>query len=146
MKSETLHVVVEGKSDAAILRRLLPNRVAAKCEFVIAGGKSSAISDARSLLVLSSEPIALVVDADTADSNAIAQQEETLRQLLRSGPRSSMAEVFLAIPSLEAIMQDHGPVNQIPLVKRIVEFVERAMNHRVPTVKSRREVLSAAKN
>src|SRR4051794_40219032 len=100
MEPNTLYVVVEGKESADYLRRILPDRARAKCEFVLGKGKSSAISDARTLMVLSDRPIALVLNADTENLEEVERQRDTLRQLLRSGVRSPKTQAFLAIPSL----------------------------------------------
>ena len=58
-----VYIVVEGQTDAAALRRILPTSIKEQCDFVIGNGKSAAISDARTILILSREPVALVVDA-----------------------------------------------------------------------------------
>jgi len=123
MNNPLVYIVVEGSDDASILRRILPTAVKAKCGFVVAKGRSAAISDARTLLVLSKEPVALVVDADTTDNFEVEKQEATLRELLYSASAGIKCDVFLAVPSLTAILANHGPVNQIELVKKLVAFV-----------------------
>jgi hypothetical protein len=124
MNNPILYVVVESSRDASILRRFLPTAVKAKCGFVVAQGRSAAISDARTLLVLSKEPVALVVDADTTNISEIKKQEATLRKLLHSASAGIKCDVFLAVPSLTEIWSNHGPVNQIELVKKLIAFVD----------------------
>lgn len=124
MKAETLYIVVEGKNDAGCLRRLLPRRILARCEFVVAQGKSSAISDARTLLVVSETPVALVVNSDTEEVEAVAQERDTLEQLLPTTSRYSNSGVFLAVPTLDALARRYNTVNQIPLVKDLVQFAD----------------------
>jgi hypothetical protein len=123
------YIVVEGKSDAAALKRFLPPAIKAKCRFIVGKGRSSAISDARTLLVLSKEPVALVVDADTNDPSQLKKQKTTLRQLLQSAAAGINCEAFLAIPTMDSIVAKHGPVNEIPLIIELTEFVKSNTQH-----------------
>ena len=119
-----VYIVVEGQNDASALRRILPPAIKEKCDFVIGDGKSSAISDARTILALSREPLVLVVDADDSDINRVEEQWKTLNQLLQSAASGTPFSVFLAFPNMEYIMAHRGPVNHMPIVKEIVAFVK----------------------
>ena len=119
-----IYIVVEGAADASALRRILPNEVKKQCDFVIGRGKSAAISDARTLLTISREPVALVVDADDADPTRVREQQKILKQLLESAASGIPCRAFLAVPNLDSIMANRGAVNQMPLVKEIVDFVK----------------------
>lgn len=127
------YLVVEGRTDAEILRRFLPRSLQQHYKLVIGDGKSSAISDARTLLTLSREPVALVVDADTTDPDQVREEESTTRQLLQSASAGINCEVFLAVPNLEGIRQNHGAVNQIPLIRNLVRFIRENSRVSLPT-------------
>jgi len=119
-----IYIVVEGQADAAALRRVLPSSIRQKCDFVIGDGKSAAISDARTILALAKEPVALVVDADDIDPSRIAEQQKTLNQLLQSAASGTPCEAFLVIPNMDSIMAHRGPVNQMPIVRALISFVK----------------------
>jgi len=123
-----VYIVVEGRNDAAALRRILPPAITEKCNFVVGNGKSSAISDARTILAMSREPLVLVVDADDNDINRVEEQRKTLNQLLQSAASGTPCSVFLAVPNMDVVMENRGPVNQMPIVKQIVEFVRSLPN------------------
>ncbi|HYF37611.1 MAG TPA: hypothetical protein VD994_20080 [Prosthecobacter sp.] len=126
MKSESCYVVVEGSADAAALRRLLPTAVRRKCDFVIAKGKPAAVSDARTLLILSQEPVVVVLDADTLDVRQTEEEKSRIKGLLASVSRGAEFDVFFAVPNLDAVATDGRPVNHKPLVRDLVSFVETA--------------------
>ena len=62
-----VYVLVEGPSDAAFLRRILPKELLSNAELVIAGGSSGIPSLARSVLVRRKCPVAVVMDSDSVD-------------------------------------------------------------------------------
>lgn len=97
-------ILVEGETDAAILRRLLaPPRVGDTAEIVVGGGSSSVVSLARSYLITRPEPVAVVVDADTTDLRRAGERRSDIVALLHMVAPSSRSEVFMAIPSIEMI-------------------------------------------
>jgi hypothetical protein len=129
-----VYLVVEGRTDAAMLRRLLPPRVRQKIAFVLGDGKSSAISTARTLLTLGDRPVGLLVDSDFQHP-ATARQRAKLRQLLHKASQGLAYEVFIAVPDLDDIYLNSGP-NRTPLVQEITAFVEncgRTLARTTPT-------------
>lgn len=101
------YIVTEGDVDAKILRRVLPRNLIDQVKFVVAGGRSRAESLARSLLVSKYLPVALVVDANTADQQSINEQLDFLRDYLdygSAGPEAPPFSAFLAVPEIEAIL------------------------------------------
>jgi hypothetical protein len=127
-RSDRIYVVVEGPSDAAILRRLLPRRLTERCDFVQGGGgRTAAVSTARTLLTLSREPVAIVIDADTDDQSRVQTERQTIAELLEGAVTGTRYRLFLAIPNLETIASQGQPVNQIPLVQQLVDFIESSV-------------------
>lgn len=98
------YVVVEGESDAALLRRILPQDLLAKVAVVASGGRSAAVSLSRSVLIARQAPTALVVDADTTQASAIEEQRVVLGDLLRSAAGKTPFLVELAVPEVEAML------------------------------------------
>lgn len=108
------YVVTEGKSDAEILKRLLPEAIVANTEFVAASGRYGAQSLASTILAVKRRPVALVVDADTEDQFLVREREEFSRELLRQTASGVPFAVFTAVPELEAVFfQDKSVLERL---------------------------------
>lgn len=108
------YVVTEGKDDVLILERCLPEDVVKRVTFVPGMGSYAAMSMAATLLPVKKCPLALVLDADTMNESAILERQEFLRSFLRAAAGDIPFEVFLAVPSIEAILfQDRTLVPQL---------------------------------
>ncbi len=103
------YIVTEGLADAALLSPLLADAVPVDAvKIVQAGGRSSAVSLARTLLVTRSASVALLVDADTTHPDRVSEMRVELEDSLGVAPRSRFG-VFLAVPSLEiCLFQDEA--------------------------------------
>jgi len=95
-------IVVEGRHDEALLKRLL-DLSGMDVEIVAAGGRSSALSYARSLLAHRVAPIALVLDSETTERSFERDQERVVNDLLRNIGQASDFKVFFARPELESV-------------------------------------------
>jgi hypothetical protein len=130
----SVYFVVEGRSDADILRRLLRPSVLRKIELVVGDGKSSAISTARTLLAIGNRPVGLLVDADTTHPREVAHEHQTISELLRRAAHGSEYQVFQAVPDLgfvfarRHVFAHRGAVSNIPLVRDIIMFVKSNTN------------------
>jgi hypothetical protein len=99
-----VYVVTEGDTDSDLLKSILPADVVAKVEFVVAGGRSHANSLARSILVGKRKPVALLVDSDTLNREAIQEQQLILEESLRDVAADDSFKVVLAAPELESLL------------------------------------------
>ena len=126
MKANFAYVVVEDNAGANTLKRLLPRTLAGKTRFVIADAKGSAVSDARTILVLKKRPLALVVDADANDESSVKERRETLRQLLRNVAPGVACEAFVAVPTVEELARKGAAVDKIALVEELSAFLKSA--------------------
>ena len=120
----SVYLVVEGRSDVDILRRLLPPGVLRRLEFVGGDGKSSAISTARTLLAIGDRPVGLLVDADTTRHSEVVREHQTITELLHRAGHGLKYQVFLAVPDLDYVFAHRGPVNKIPVVQEVIVFVK----------------------
>jgi hypothetical protein len=112
------YLVAEGELDIKLLQRLLPAEIVAQTEFVAAGGAYAARSMAGTLLAERMRPVALVVDSDTQDEQSVREKRETIVSLLRQASASTPFEVFMAVPSVEAVLfQDQS------ILKNVVESI-----------------------
>ncbi len=98
-----VYLITEGRSDEEILKNLLPKDVVNKAMFVVGSGRYSAQSLARSVLAVRREPVALVLDADTTEPEAIREQQDFLREALGQAAAGTSFEIFLAAPELEVL-------------------------------------------
>jgi len=97
-------VITAGETDAAIIRRLVaPPAVRGPVAVIAAAGRSSAVSQARSYLITRPDAVALLVDADTTDVRRASEMKSDLDALLHMIAASSRSEVFMALPSIEAV-------------------------------------------
>ncbi|MFZ3006040.1 MAG: hypothetical protein WA047_07670 [Phenylobacterium sp.] len=95
----TTFLVVEGPSDAAVMRTLITAAEIPDVAVISGRGKSSAMSLAKSLAVSRSARVAVLVDADTRDPRQIDEQRRTFRDL--QGSAAGLTRLFLAVPTLE---------------------------------------------
>jgi hypothetical protein len=107
-------IVTEGDTDALILHEILKGRVYDERLIRIAGGYSSAISLARSMLLYPGKRVALVLDADTNDPDAIEKRQRFVEAALEEYAFDSQFRVFLAVPTIEAwLFLDPHVTNQL---------------------------------
>jgi hypothetical protein len=62
-----VYLLVEGNSDVALFKRLLPPEIEPETTVATAGERSNITSKARSLMVTKRRPLALVTDADAVE-------------------------------------------------------------------------------
>lgn len=96
-------IVVEGRSDVAVLRAVLPNELLDASDIVVVGGRSARSSVARTLLVKYQRPLAVVIDTDTLEPLAIKETVTTTEHMLRTVAGDTPFKVIYCIPELEAI-------------------------------------------
>jgi len=94
-------VLTEGQTDAQFFQLLLSRRVGTGFTVVPAGGKSATISLAQSVLVTRGEPVALVIDADSAFVEGVREQETFYRDMLLSRSMDTPFLLLLAVPEME---------------------------------------------
>lgn len=95
------HVVVEGESGCALLRRILLRRQA-PLSISCGGGNVESASLARSIAMTRGVPVALVLDSDSVDEEMIAEQEQGYGSLLRVAHVPS--RLVLAVPEVEIVL------------------------------------------
>lgn len=98
-----LMIVVEGKDDVAVLRALLPTDIVSASDMFLAGGRSTLVSFARTLLVKHRRPLAVLMDTETLDPSAIAEIVTTANHLLGAVAGGTPFRVIYCIPELEAV-------------------------------------------
>lgn len=96
------YVLVEGASDAAFLRRILPEDALKDVELVSAGGSSGLPSLARSLLVRRKCPVAVVMDSDSVNPELIEERQQSTEDLIRAADATVPIKVISAVPEIEA--------------------------------------------
>jgi hypothetical protein len=98
------YLVVEGSTDASILRALLPPETLRSTHLIVGGGTSSAVSLARSLISDRGDPLLLVMDADTVHHESMSEQAQEIRELLGAVAIHTPYDVILAVPQLEVVL------------------------------------------
>jgi hypothetical protein len=98
---KSAYVFVEGPLVAELLKGLLEPNTIKDVEFVFAAGKSSILSLARSLLVRRRKPVALFIDSDSLNPEAIQDNRESKEELLRAAAGSVPVAIVFAVPELE---------------------------------------------
>jgi hypothetical protein len=97
-------VFVEGRSDEVVLSRLLSDLVPEEdIRLVASGGRDAARPLARKQLLVTRNPVALVIDSDTTDSMRVAQQQRDLEDYLRWGAQGVGFAVIQFVPEIEVI-------------------------------------------
>ena len=96
-------VVVEGKSDALLLRRLLEKTLEIPLRFYAADGEISLATVGRNILVHEGGPLVVVMDADTLERSRGDDARRMVGATLRSVAPGDRFEVFAFAPGLEVV-------------------------------------------
>ncbi len=99
----SLNVVVEGPTDARIIRTVLGRALAEKLRFYAAQGRASLATVGRNLLVHEGGPVLLVWDADTLNPRLSEEMRAMTRAALGGVAPGGLFEVFTFIPEIEVI-------------------------------------------
>lgn len=97
------YVVVEQAADAATIAAAMPAQVRDQVQIVVGGDRSSATSLARSLLATRNRPVLLVLNSDTTNDAAVAEQNGMWRSLLADVALTAPHDLVLAVPELESV-------------------------------------------
>ena len=100
----TIYVIAEGPTDVELLRLLVLPELVGRVRIYSAGGKSSIPSYARSVLDLRQRLVAVVMDADSTQSEAILSQKREVEELLRMQSLTIPFTVVMAVPSIESVL------------------------------------------
>ncbi|MBY0232583.1 MAG: DUF4276 family protein [Gemmataceae bacterium] len=95
------YVFVEGASDAAILKRVLPHGLLEGVE-VVAATAGGLLSLARTVLVRRRKPVAVLMDADTTDPDLIRERRAETEGLVRMVAGSTPFKLVTVVPEIEA--------------------------------------------
>ncbi|MGD1906719.1 MAG: hypothetical protein ACFB0C_12080 [Leptolyngbyaceae cyanobacterium] len=104
------YIVVEGPSDAQILRALMDETLLEGVKFINGEGKYGAETLARSLLLDRNLPVVLVIDADTTNPEAIHNYQQDLDFLTRSAAGGTPYKILQAVPVIEAVFLQDRPL------------------------------------
>lgn len=98
------YVVTNDSGYAQVLKRCLPEELTSDIYFAEGGEWSSAMSLAGTILAVKAKPVALVVDADSDDEEAIEERRAFTKSFLWRSSVGVPFEVFLAVPEFEAVL------------------------------------------
>ena len=105
-------IIVEGLSDVAILRALLPLELVNACNLMPTAGRSTIVSVARTHLIKNHAPTAVMLDTDTLDPTIIAEMIQTTRHLMGAVAGDTPFDIIYSIPHIEAIFFEGTTVLQ----------------------------------
>lgn len=123
----SLHIVVEGPTDAQLIRAIVGKDLAGALRFFAAGGRASLATIGRNILVHEGGPVLLVMDADTTNQQLV-DELKSLAYLATSGVvpagfsgLSDWVKVFAFVPEIEAIFFEAPQALDLILGKPIPE-------------------------
>src|SRR6266446_5657451 len=96
-------IIMEGHTDAAILRALLPPELVNACHLMPIAGRSTLVSVARTHLIKHHAPTAVMLDTDTLDPTRITETIQTTRHLMGAVAGDTPFDIIYCIPHIEAI-------------------------------------------
>jgi hypothetical protein len=96
-------IVLEGHSNLAIWKALLPEDLFASCEILATEGRSTPVSVARTHLIKHHAPIVLVFDTDTLNPTMITETVQTTLHLMSAVAGSTPYDVIYCVPHLEVV-------------------------------------------
>jgi hypothetical protein len=144
-----LKIVVEGPSDAQLIRAILGDEIATKVRFYAAQGQASLATVGRNILYHDGGPVLLVMDSDTLSPRLTAELE-SLSLAAMSGPVTSgmplpdsvtgqqpLFNVFAFVPEIEAVFFE-APDALTQVLGKKASGIELKEGHIIP-----REVMKA---
>jgi hypothetical protein len=96
-------IIVEGLTEVALLRALLPSDLVNGCNLMPTAGRSTIVSVARTHLIKNHAPTAVMLDTDTMDPTIIAETIQTTRHLMGAVAGDTPFDIIYCIPHIEAI-------------------------------------------
>ena len=96
-------IIVEGHTDVAILRALVPAELVHACNLMPTAGRSTIVSVARTYLIKNHTPTAVMLDTDTLDPTIIAETIQTTRHLMGAVAGDTPFDIIYCIPHIEVI-------------------------------------------
>jgi predicted ATP-dependent endonuclease of OLD family len=121
----TVYIVTEGQSDADLLKRLMPKELLEGVTIVPAGGLSSVKSLASSLLVRRRKPVAIVIDADSAEPELIQERRQSIEEVIESVAGGVPVKVVVAVPALDSPLPQNAAIAELRAFLR--ELQERSL-------------------
>jgi hypothetical protein len=107
-------IFMEGQTDAAILRALLPSEIVNACNLMPIPDRSTLVSVARTHLIKYQAPTAVILDTDTLDPTIIAERIQTTGYLMAAAAGDTPFDIISCIPHIEAIFfEDTAPLQRI---------------------------------
>jgi hypothetical protein len=101
--SQKLLIVVEGQTDANILRAILGDELKSKTRFFSGQGKMGALTVGRNLLVHEGGPVLMVIDSDTLSTEQSEEEEALAGYALASVAFGAIFGVFTFKPEIEVV-------------------------------------------
>ncbi len=103
-------IVVEGRSDVAILRPFLARTIGRPFRFFASGGRNGLATIGRNILVHEGNPVLVAMDADTFDAASAAEACGMVRAALRRFSSDDLSDAFAFIPEIEVIFFEAAPL------------------------------------
>jgi hypothetical protein len=103
MSTRMLAIVVEGRSDAEIIRAILGKEVAKHVRFFTGQGKTSLASVGRNILVDEGGPILVVMDSDTTNQRMADENKGMMRLALSRFAAPEDYDAFQFVPCIEVV-------------------------------------------
>ncbi|WP_312412384.1 hypothetical protein [Shinella sp.] len=103
----THYIVVEGESDAELIRSILPQDMEIdEVVIVPSGRRNSAIPLAKSISLAKRAPVALILEAGTENEEMIRNQELGFEDFVAMLPVSLPPVLILAVPTIQRAIMD----------------------------------------
>jgi len=102
--AKNVTIITEGKFDAEALTEILKDKnLGAEYKIISAGGYSSALSKARSLLSFGDQKVLLLLDTDSVEKDKIDEKKEFVDFYVSGKNNSEYFKAVWAIPEFEII-------------------------------------------
>nr|WP_294526111.1 hypothetical protein [uncultured Rhodopila sp.] len=120
-----IYLIVEGPNDKALMELVLAPPSLPEHQVVSAGGESSAVSLAASIMMKRRQPVIVVLDADATDPEDVRRQEAEYNYLLQSWSNGTEFDLIFAVPDLVcALFTGPGRSASIPGVQLTPEQID----------------------
>lgn len=121
-ENKKIFVVTEGKFDAELLKKLLPeNKLKNNFEILPADGFSSALSKVKSILSQNKGSVVFLLDTDSTDKEKIEEKKDFVDEYVSSRYYKDFLKTVWAEPELEIIFFDKKNLLEDQLHRPIAE-------------------------
>jgi hypothetical protein len=104
------YVITDKPETVEILKKLLPEHILQSVGLIATGNPSAARSLGSTIMSERTQPVALVLDAETSDPGSIQEKENLMSTILFPASADTTYRIFLSPPTTQSLTDRDNPI------------------------------------